>query len=98
MYNYMDCVSALKIFGNGLESMPQNNDNKPGKDKPGELISATSMLTQIGISIAACLIAGVFLGRFLDNLLGSSPVFLIILSLMGAAAAFKSIFDLTKRK
>ena len=78
--------------------MPQDKDNKPSGERPGEFISATSMLTQIGVSIAACLIIGVLLGRFLDNLLGASPVFLIIFSLLGAAAAFKSIFDLTKRK
>ena len=80
------------------EAMPEDKDERPGGDKPGELISATAMLSQIGISIAACLIVGVLVGRFLDSLLGSSPLLLIICSLLGAVAAFKSIFDLAKRK
>ena len=73
--------------------MRKNNDNERG-----ELVGATSMLSQIGVSIVACLLVGVMLGRFLDNLLGSAPWLLILFSLLGVAAAFRSILELAKRK
>jgi ATP synthase protein I len=51
----------------------------------------------MGLMVAACLLVGVLLGRFLDGLLGTSPWLLIIFSLLGAAAAFKSLFDFADR-
>ena len=75
--------------------MPKNNDDKNYR---GELLRNLYMVSQMGVTIAACLIIGVLLGRFLDNTLGTSPFLLIIFSLLGAGAGFKSIFELAKRK
>ena len=71
----------------------KNNDNKYQR----ELIRSLSMVSQIGLMIAACVILGVLSGRFLDNLFGTSPWLLIIFSLFGVVAAFKSMFDFAKR-
>ena len=62
--------------------------------KSSEFIKALSIITQVGLTVAACILVGVFLGRFLDNLLGTSPWLLLLLSLLGVGAAFKSLFDL----
>jgi ATP synthase protein I len=71
-----------------------NNGNKGFH----ETLRALSVISQIGLMLAACVLVGVLLGRFLDNLLGTSPWLLIVFSLLGMAAAFKSIFDFANRK
>jgi len=58
---------------------------------------ALALLSQIGVSIIACIAAGVFLGWLLDRLLQTSPWLLLVFSLLGIAAAFRSIFDFAKR-
>jgi len=72
--------------------MPKN-DNKQLR----EILRALSYLSQIGITIAVCVLIGVLFGRFLDNLLGTSPWLLLVFSLLGAAAAFKTLFDIAKK-
>ena len=62
--------------------------------KRHDFVKALSIITQLGFTVAACVLVGVFLGRFLDNLLGTSPWLLLLFSLLGVGAAFKSIFDL----
>ena len=73
-------------------------ERKPGKDKKqtGSLLRALSFLSQIGITMAACVFIGVFVGRFLDKLLGTTPWLLLLFALLGTAAAFKALFDLGK--
>jgi len=61
-------------------------------------VKALAFLSQIGITIAACIVVGVFLGIFLDRLFGISPILTIICSILGLIAAFKSIFDLASKK
>ena len=52
-----------------------------------------ALMTLVGLRIAICVALGVFLGRMLDKYLGTSPIFIIALSLLGAGAAFKLIYD-----
>jgi len=58
-----------------------------------EWIAALAKISQLGFTIAACVIIGVLLGRFLDTRLDTSPWLTLLGSLLGMAAAFKSIFD-----
>ena len=67
------------------------------KNQVSGFIAALSLLTQIGITIVACIGIGIFLGWFLDRLLGTSPWLLLVFTLLGIAAAFKSIFDFAKK-
>ena len=71
--------------------MRQDNDNRKAISK------SLSLLTQTGFTIAACVLTSVLLGRFLDRVFGTKPWLLLILSLLGAATAIKSIFELSKR-
>ena len=72
--------------------------DKIPKDKPrSEFMRGLSQLSQIGFSIIICILIGVFLGRFLDSVFGTSPWLLLVFSLLGAAAAFKYLIDLSKR-
>ncbi|MCL2227101.1 MAG: AtpZ/AtpI family protein [Oscillospiraceae bacterium] len=67
------------------------------KGQGNEFAKALAVLSQIGISIIACIGVGIFLGWLLDSLLGTSPWLLLVFTLLGIAAAFKSIFDFAKK-
>jgi len=71
----------------------------PGGDKGtgNDFMRAFAMLSQIGVTIIACVGVGIFIGWLLDRLLGTAPWILLVCSLLGVAAAFKSIFDFAKK-
>jgi len=71
---------------------------KDKKKQRNTVLRALSLSSQTGIVIVACVVIGVFLGKFLDELLGSSPWLLLIFSFLGMAAAFKSIFNISRKK
>jgi len=58
---------------------------------------AVAMMSQLAFTAVGCIFAGVFLGRFLDNLLGTSPWLMIVLIVFGCLAAFKGIIDVAKK-
>jgi len=70
---------------------------RDNKDQRGEFARAYAQLLQIGIMIISCLAVGIFLGWLLDRLLDTSPWLLLVFSLLGVVAAFKSIFDFAKK-
>lgn len=72
--------------------MPDDN-----KKQRGEFVRLLSLLSQIGFMIAACILAGIFLGRFLDRALNTSPWLLILFTLLGIAGAFVYVYDVSKR-
>ena len=76
--------------------MNNMSDNK--NKQPLNPLHALSFLSQIGITMASCVLVGVFSGKSLDDLFGTSPWLLLVFSLLGAAAAFKALFDLAMRK
>jgi len=71
--------------------MPDDNKGHDG------FMRALTFLSQIGITILACVAVGILLGRFLDSLLGTSPWLLLVFTLLGIVAAFKSILDIAKK-
>ena len=71
-----------------------SGDNKEPQDG---FMRALSLLTQIGVTIIACVAVGILLGRLIDSLLGTTPWLLLVFTLLGIAAAFKSIFDMAKK-
>ena len=73
--------------------MPDNEDRKNNR----ELLRNLYMISQLGVTMVACLFIGFFLGRYLDDLLGTSPVMLIIFSLMGIGAAFRAIYQIVRK-
>lgn len=50
------------------------------------------LVTQIGLLMAIPIFLCVFAGIWLDERFGTSPLFLIILILLGVAAAFRNLF------
>jgi len=72
--------------------MPGDNN-----DRHNGFAKAMSLLSHIGVTIIACVAVGILLGRFLDGFLGTTPWLLIICTLLGIAAAFKSILDISRK-
>lgn len=75
------------------------NDNKNDENLKhiSQMLRSLSGISQMGLSIAACVLVGVLLGRFLDRLFDTSPWLLIAFSICGAAAGFRSIFEMAKK-
>jgi ATP synthase protein I len=68
-------------------------DDGDNKGRQDGFSKALSYLSQIGITIIACIAVGILSGGFFDSLLGSAPWLLLVCTLLGVAAAFKSIYD-----
>lgn len=67
-----------------------------GEDRKS-IVRAFSYMSQIAVTMAACVLIGVLLGRFLDSRLGTDPWLVIIFSVLGVLAAFKSMIDIAKK-
>ena len=65
--------------------------------KSKDFMKALALLSQIGITMAVCILVGVFIGRFLDGHFGTGPWLLFLFSFLGVGAAFKSMFDLVPK-
>ena len=63
-----------------------------------DIADALSLVTQLGFSMALCVVLGVLSGRALDRWFGTSPVLLLIGALLGGAASIKVLYDLAIKK
>ena len=61
-----------------------------------QVMKALGLFTQLGLSMASCILGGFFLGLFLDKSIGTAPLFMIILLLAGIVAAIKLMYDISK--
>jgi ATP synthase protein I len=76
-----------------------SSSDKPAKQKQrGSVLRTLLFASQIGVSIVVCLFIGVFLGKFLDERLGTSPWLLLTFALLGAASAFWMLIKLGTKK
>jgi len=70
----------------------------PAPEKKGRAaLRALTLCSELGISVAGCLFTGVLLGRWLDRLLDTPPWLLLLFSLLGLAAAFRTMLALAKK-
>ncbi|MCL2488334.1 MAG: AtpZ/AtpI family protein [Oscillospiraceae bacterium] len=68
------------------------------RKKRGNVLRALSFASQIGLTMAACVLIGVFAGRFLDDTFGCSPWLLLLFSLLGMGSAFLTVFKMAKKE
>lgn len=61
-----------------------------------------SLISQIGIMILIPIVGCMFIGKFIDSKLNTSPIFLLIFIVLGIGGAFMSVYKTlviyTKRK
>jgi ATP synthase protein I len=67
----------------------------PGNRK---LFSSMGLVTGLGLSAVGSLLLGVLLGLFLDGMLHTAPLFLIIGILLGIAAAMLGVYRMVMRE
>ena len=69
-----------------------------------DIVSLLSLVTQLGLMMVIPILACTLLGKYLDDKLNSSPIFLIILLILGIGGAFSGVYKTviiytkTKRK
>ena len=63
------------------------------KDRVG-IARALAMVSKIGITMLVCVFAGVWIGNWLDEKLGTSGIFLIIFIIIGVISGFLNIYKL----
>ena len=71
--------------------------SRKNNDPRNPYVLALAHFSQIAITIIACVAVGIFLGWLLDRYLGTSPWLLLVFTLLGIIAAFKSILEFSKK-
>ena len=71
-------------------------DTKKNKKKDNSVARAFVLVSQLGLSMAGCVVVGLFIGIYLDRWLGTSPWMMVVFLFIGAGAAVKLIYDLAK--
>ncbi len=84
---------TIKKIKDGEENSVKEFLKLDNKEK-AKVTSAYALLTQIAIQVIVIMGMMFFLGLWLDKILGTSPWFMLICSLLGMASAFKSIYDI----
>lgn len=75
-----------------------DNEEKNNKARQSETMRAIANFSQIGFTIAANILVGVLLGKYLDMFFNSDPWLLIIFSLLGVISAIRSLFAMANNK
>lgn len=75
-----------------------NNKNKDKKDNNSNTFRGIAKFSHIGVTMAASILIGVFLGRYLDERFGTNPWLLLVFSLLGVGGAFIRLFNLPNDK
>ena len=63
-----------------------------------KIYSSIALYSQLGFSMSACVVLGIFGGIYLDRWLGTSPLCLFAGCLIGTGASFKALYDLVVKK
>jgi ATP synthase protein I len=71
-----------------------DNGRKQSAERTASALRAAAMLTGIPFLLGACVAAGVFGGRWLDQKLGTDPWLTVVCALLGTAAGFREMFRL----
>ncbi len=71
--------------------MSKEHNNKKRRKNSEILFSAFAYFSQVGVTMAATILVGVLLGKYLDRWLGTEPWLLLICSLLGLGAAIRSL-------
>ena len=72
----------------------EEKEKKDKKSQGNKPFGGIVHLTNLGLTIVATILLSIFLGNFLDNLLGTSPWLVLVFSLLGVVAAIKLLFDM----
>jgi len=60
----------------------------------GTLLPTLGLIGQVGFVMVACILAGVLAGRYLDSILGTRPVLMLLLAAAGAGGGMATVYRL----
>ncbi len=63
-------------------------------EKKWENTKALGVIFSLGATVAAGTVLGYWIGSFIDRKIGTEPWFTLAMVLLGAAAGFKSVYDI----
>lgn len=72
------------------------------KRTSSQIAQMLSLISQLGIMMVVSIFGCFFIGKFIDNKLNTSPIFMLIFLVLGVGGAFMSVYKTvivyTKRK
>ena len=68
---------------------------KKGNNTDKSFLRNLALISQVGFSMIAPILVGVYLGQFIDKKVGTNGVFTIILIIIGVGGSFVNLFKLT---
>lgn len=77
------------------ETYSKPGQRHPGNDSP---MSAFTLIGQLGLVIALCIVVAVAVGIYLDRLVGSNGILTFVMIIVGLAAAGFSAWTLIKQE
>lgn len=96
--------ARLDMLSNALDVQQRNARESSGAGglgqdgaSPAVLGSAMGLAFRVLTEFVAAVIAGAFIGWGIDRLAGTTPAFLIIFLLMGAAAGFLNVYRIAMK-
>ncbi len=63
-----------------------------------EITKAVSMISYVGISMFVPIFCCILIGRFIDKTFDTGVLFLVIFTVLGVGAAFRTLYMITVRK
>jgi len=76
------------------EAVIKKEDAEKKEKNRKEFIRAIGVFSQLGVSMGACVIIGFFVGKFLDQKLGTgTPWLTVLFAFLGSASAIKMVYD-----
>ena len=63
-----------------------------------QLFKSLGFLSSVGISLVVSILIGLAMGYYLDRWLDTSPIFTLIMLVMGIISGFRNVYILTKRE
>ncbi|MGA7385407.1 MAG: AtpZ/AtpI family protein [Methylocella sp.] len=96
--------ARLDKLSDALDAQQRNAKSlgaRPGQDgaglSPGSMGNAMGLAFRVLSEFVAAVIAGAFIGWWIDRVAGTTPAFLIIFLLMGAAAGFWNVYRIAMK-
>jgi ATP synthase protein I len=87
----------LKIEAPKPESPKKEKSQEEQRSALRSALTAFSLVGQIGLVMFASVAIGLFGGMYLDRWLGTGPILLIILTIVGVASGFRAIYLMVKK-
>jgi len=66
-----------------------------GKKSGSSLLKYIALINYVGFSVAAPIIGGVMLGKYLDDLYNNRFIFLLIFTVLGVLTGFRNLYVFT---